>query len=193
MNKQYTNWIKKALLLLSFLSVFGIGLYRFCYYTEIPVVEHGPIFVYQKERDHDAIINLFERERFWLTVSDYDPVFMLKYMAPYKGLLHKDTLRVWVAREGDRFVGFTACYFEEPGIARILFLATEPEFRSKGYGKMLVKHALEQLHAMGAWKIKILTRNSNFPAQKIYPAVGFVETSRDQGDRGHVYYEYCFD
>jgi ribosomal protein S18 acetylase RimI-like enzyme len=192
MNKQYMNWIKTGLLGLSIVSICGIGLYRF--YSAIPtVIEQGPIFVYQKERDHDAIINLFERERFWLTLSDYDPVFMLKYMAPYKGLSFKGILHVWVVREGNQFVGFTACYFEEPGIGRILFLATEPEFRGKGYGKMLVKYALQELHTMGASKVKILTRNTNFPAQKIYSGVGFVETSRDQGDRGHVYYEYLFD
>jgi ribosomal protein S18 acetylase RimI-like enzyme len=193
MNKKYMNLLKAGLLGLGIVSFCGIGLYRFHYAVPTIVAQSGPIFNYQKDRDHDAIINLFERERFWLTVSDYDPVFMLKYMAPYKELSNKGLLHVWVAKKGDQFVGFTACYFQEPGIGRILFLATEPEFRGKGYGTMLVKHALQELHAMGAWKVKILTRNSNLPAQKIYSSVGFVETSRDQGDRGHVYYEYLFD
>lgn len=185
------NIAKISILCLGIAALCGIGLYRGYFYEPV-VINQGPIFVYQKDRDHDSIINLFERERFWLTVSDYDPVFMLKYMAPYKGLEYKDILHVWVARENNTFIGFTACYFEQPGIGRILFLATEPEFRGKGYGKMLVKHALQEFQKMGAWKVNILTRNTNFPAQKIYSGVGFVETSRDQGDKGHVYYEYIF-
>jgi ribosomal protein S18 acetylase RimI-like enzyme len=191
MSEKNRIYLKIALLGFGIALVGGVGLYR-TYYAVPVVVKQEPIFTYQKERDHDAIIKLFERERFWLTVSDYDPVFMLKYMAPYKEPSYKNILHIWVVREGDQFVGFTACYFEEPGIGRILFLATEPEFRGKGYGKMLVKHALQELHNMGASKVKILTRNINFPAQKIYSGIGFVETSRDQGDRGHVYYEYYF-
>ncbi len=192
MNKRFMNLIKMGILCSAVVALCAIGVYRGYFYESV-IVNQGPIFVYQKERDHDAIVNLFEKERFWLTVSDYDPVFMLKYMAPYKGLEYKDILHVWVARQDNKFVGFTACYFEQPGIGRILFLATEPDFRGKGYGKMLVKHALQEFEKMGAWKVKILTRNTNFTAQKIYSGVGFVETSRDQGDKGHVYYEYSFN
>lgn len=195
MNKKDMNWLKAGILGLSIGGFCGIGLYRFHYAVPTIVAQSGPIFNYQKDRDHDAIINLFERERFWLTVSDYDPVFMLKYMAPYKDFAHKDTMHIWVAREGDQFVGFTACYFylDKPGVGRILFLATEPAFRGKGYGKKLVQHALTEFKKMGAWKVEILTRNSNYPAQKVYTGLGFVEKSRDQGDRGHVYYDYFFD
>jgi len=195
MEQKSIRMTKKIVLWLAFLGIFtfiGGGIY---YYSRssVTVTDKGPISVYQAARDHDDIVALFELERFWLTVSDYDPVFMLKYMAAYKGLSYKDGLSVWVAREGDQFVGFTACYFEEPGVGRILFLAVRPEFRGKGYGSQLVKHALQELHKMGAFKVTILTRNSNLPAQKIYTTIGFIETSRDQGDRGHVYYHYLFN
>lgn len=179
-------------LLVGCLLVLGaVGFGSYYVYDSLAAHESGPIYNYDRARDHDDIIKLFELERFWLTVSDYDPVFMLKYMAPYKGAQHKNTLHVWVAREGKDFVGFTACYFENPTVARVLFLATNPEFRGKGYGRKLLQRAFVELKKLGADMITIVTRNSNIPAQSLYSHIGFVETMRDQGDSGHVYYEYA--
>jgi ribosomal protein S18 acetylase RimI-like enzyme len=181
---------KKYLLASAFIvSVCAVSAIYFFYPREQVTIQTGPIYTYDAARDHDDIIKLFELERFWLTVSDYSPTFMLKYMAPYKGIEHLNTLHVAVLRPDGIFAGFTA-YYKEDGHGRILFVATRPEFRGKGYGKMLVRHAIADFKKMGLDQVQLVTRTTNIPAQKVYTSLGFDETSRDHGPQGHVYYQY---
>ncbi|RTL06867.1 GNAT family N-acetyltransferase [Candidatus Dependentiae bacterium] len=148
-----------------------------------------PIYAYNKQRDYQDIINLFELERFWLTTTvDYSPNYMLDFMAPHKGSFYRGKLHVKVARPDNNFAGFTAFYMHDNKTGMILFLATRPEFRGKGYGKMLIMSAIEELKKMGAKKVNLVTRTTNLPAQHVYVSLGFDEITRDE--QGFVYYEY---
>lgn len=151
--------------------------------------EKGPIYSYNATRDHDDLLDLFELERFWLTSTpDYSPQFMLKYMTPNKDPKYRNALHISVMRIDGAFVGFTAYYMHNKDIGMILFLVTRPEFRGKGYGKDLIRHAIAELKKMGAQQVNLVTRTTNIPAQKVYTAVGFDEILRDE--QGYVYYEY---
>lgn len=148
-----------------------------------------PIYTYNKQRDYKDIVDLFELERFWLTTTtDYSPHYMLDFMAPHKGAFYRGKLHVHVARPDNVFAGFTAFYMHDTKTGMILFLATRPELRGKGYGKMLIISAIKELKKMGAKKVNLVTRTTNLPAQRVYVSLGFDEITRDE--QGFVYYEY---
>jgi ribosomal protein S18 acetylase RimI-like enzyme len=170
-------------LLIVFLGYFGASYWQ-NYKKEIV-----PVYTYDKTRDYQDIIDLFELERFWLTSTvDYSPQYMLDFMAPHKGAFYKNKLHIQVARPDKIFAGFTAFYMHDTKTGMILFLATRPEVRGKGYGKMLVRSAIKELKKMGAKKVNLVTRTTNIAAQRVYVSLGFDEITRDE--QGFVYYEY---
>ena len=161
----------------------GAGIF---YYLSIP---RGPIYDFDPARDTQDILQVFERDWYWLVSSDdYSPEFMLKYRAPGRNPLYIGRLRIKVLRKKDAFVGFTSYYMKTSDLGFLLFLAVDPEFRGKGYGDTLTRYALNDLIRMGTKRIRLVTRTDNIPAQKLYSRMGFRETSRD--DEGFVYFEY---
>lgn len=179
--------LKKRILLATVCSLFITVSCSLFYYTHKKTA--SPVYTYNKQRDYQDIVDLFELERFWLTTTvDYSPNYMLDFMAPHKGAFYRGKLHVKVARPDNAFAGFTAFYMHDNKTGMILFLATRPEFRGKGYGKMLIMSAIQELKKMGAKKVNLVTRTTNFPAQHVYVSLGFDEITRD--DQGFVYYEY---
>ena len=167
-------------------TIIGLGSFVAWRYFNI---EQPVVSVYNKVRDYQDIIDLFELERFWLTSTpDYSPYYMLEYMTPNKKIQYRGMLHIYVARPEEKFAGFTAFYMLDKNTGMILFLATRPEFRGQGYGKLLIKAAIEGLKKLGAKKVNLVTRTTNIPAQKVYVGVGFDEILRDED--GFVYYEY---
>ncbi len=164
-------------------SVLSIGI---IYHLWLP---RGPIFEFDPARDTQPILNIFERDWYWLLSSeDYSPEFMLKHHAPNRNPLYMGRLRIKVMRQHDTFAGFVAYYMKTSNVGFILFLAVEPKFRGKKYGAQLSQYALNDLIRIGAKRIMLVTRTSNLPAQRVYNELGFIETSRD--DEGYVYFEY---
>jgi ribosomal protein S18 acetylase RimI-like enzyme len=181
----------RKILLIVLLALTGGGIaYYYSHQTNATQVktQQGPIFDYDDATDRKDIVNFFTTERHWLLWpgSDFDPEFMLTYKAPDKNPLYIGKLIVKVLREDNKFAGFICYYKKTLTEGMILFLAIKPEFRNKGYGKKLVLYALDDFKRMGMAKVTLLTRTVNYPAQKVYTSLGFVETSRDDGA---VYYE----
>jgi ribosomal protein S18 acetylase RimI-like enzyme len=180
--------IKKLLLGIGIIVAIGAGFSY--YYFSIP---RGPIYEFNAQRDTKAIVDLFERERYWVTaVPDSSPEFILKYRMPHKSPLYAGKLQIKVLRENNVFVGFITYYMDvlEKNIGHIFIMAVESAFRGKSYGKKLLQFALNDLKSMGAKVVKLVTRTTNIPAQKLYTSAGFVETLRTED--GFVYYEYRF-
>lgn len=176
-------WKKRHISAAIFTLFIGAGIF---YYLSIPC---GPIYDFDPARDTQDILQVFERDWYWLVSSDdYSPEFTLKYRAPSRNPLYIGRLRIKVLRENDDFVGFTAYYMKTSDLSFLLFLAVNPEFRGKGYGDALTRYALNDLISMGTKRIRLVTRTDNIPAQKLYSRMGFRETSRN--DEGFVYFEY---
>jgi ribosomal protein S18 acetylase RimI-like enzyme len=149
----------------------------------------GPIYDYDEGKDKAGIVALFEKDRYWLTSSSTTSIeHMLKYRSVGNSLTSRSQLVFKVLREDGKFAGFTAYFMKNKHVGQILFLAVDYEFRGKGYGMMLTKYAIKELKWMGAQEIILVTRTTNFPAQKVYETVGFRETSRDSN--GYLYYAY---
>ncbi|MDX1358780.1 MAG: GNAT family acetyltransferase [Clostridia bacterium] len=52
-------------------------------------------------------------------------------------------------------------------------LAVLPEFRGRGHGEKLVKHALDVLKELGAPKVNLLIRPTNLKVRAFYEKLGF--------------------
>lgn len=151
----------------------------------------GPIYDFDPSRDTQEILNIFDRDWYWLVASErdeYSPEFTLKYRAPNRNPLYLGRLRIKVLREQSTFVGFAAYYMKTPDHGQLLFLAVNPEFRGRGYGEKLTRFALDELIRMGAKRVELSTRTDNISAQNLYKRIGFKETWRD--DEGFMYFEY---
>jgi ribosomal protein S18 acetylase RimI-like enzyme len=55
----------------------------------------------------------------------------------------------------------------------IYYLAVQPEFQGKGYGKLIVKHAEDSLKIRGCPKIDLMVRNTNQKVIEFYQKIGF--------------------
>lgn len=144
-------------------------------------------------RDKEGLQNIFKNN--WKALTGED-LFCPEYV---QGLMHNrkldktmpsiGLLDIKVVIENDKLAGFTAYYMEtlEKGI--VLFLAVENDFRGKGYGKILMQHAMRDLLSKGSRSIGLWVSETNFPAKKIYEGLGFCETCVRKGNV--LYLEYC--
>jgi len=55
------------------------------------------------------------------------------------------------------------------------YLAVDPDFRQKGYGRQLVQEAANRLHDLGCPKINIQVRKKNVSILSFYRKLGFVD------------------
>jgi ribosomal protein S18 acetylase RimI-like enzyme len=148
----------------------------------------GPISDFNPLTDMQPVLAIFNKDFDWLTANkDSSPAFMFRNRTYDNNPIHFGMLKIKVLREGDKIAGFTSYYMEQHQQGRILFVAVGHEFRGKGYGKLLTQYAMNELFKMGADHLALWTRVDNFPAQKIYKGLGFVEVF-DSGD-GFVFFE----
>jgi ribosomal protein S18 acetylase RimI-like enzyme len=179
------NRIRKLLIIASIaLAVCG-GFGAYYYHTK----EQGPIYDFNIATDMQPVLDIFYKDFDWLTANkDCSPAFMFKNRTYDNNPMHFGSLRIKVLRENDKVAGFTAYHMEGSQQGRLLFLAVDRDFRGKGYGKILAQYALKDLAKMGAQHFALWTRTDNFPAQKIYKELGFVEVFDD--GQGFVFFEY---
>lgn len=147
------------------------------------------ILDYNAERDKEAIKQLFKDNWYWLIAGDeYDIDYFLdtkspsKYQPEYHG---KMQIKVMRTKDG-RFVGFVSYFKKNFFKGDLRFVAVKKDFRGHGYGKQLTKYATDALFDMGVARVKLVTRTTNFAAQKVYKSLGFTETFREGG---YVYFE----
>ncbi|CAN5159630.1 hypothetical protein BH09DEP1_BH09DEP1_4290 [soil metagenome] len=175
--------IAAVLVLLSF------GASVFYYYAPQPVfAAASPISDFQDERDTQDVLNLFEKDRYWLISSeDYDPSYALKTRSPNKrDNRYFGKLNIKVLREDSKFVGFVAYYMKNFFLGQLLFVGVNPDFRGKGYAQKLMQYAIDDMKKQGASMISLVTRTSNLAAQAVYKKLGFSVTHEEDG---FVYFE----
>lgn len=151
-----------------------------------------PIYDFEYSRDTESILEMFKKDWYWLDASfeHYTPeaiIYKFKNRTPHINPMYAGTMRIKVLREQDQLVGFITYHKEGADSGRILYLSVKSEMRGKRYGEVLARYAIDDLIAMGAKKIRLVTRTDNEAAQKLYKRLGFVETSRSDG---FVNFEY---
>ena len=85
--------------------------------------------------------------------------------------------RIWIAECGGGFAGCAALVRQTPGKACIRWLITEPIFRGRGLGKMLLKKAVNfgmerKYKSVFLWTLSDLTH-----AQNLFACCGFEKTA----------------
>ena len=143
---------------------------------------------YEVARDYKQAIELFERNRYWLTADPKSPVeYSFSTLSPNKDPRYRGTMTIKVLRNNGDLVGFIAYYMKSPVFGFVLYVAVDERYRGKKLADKLMKHALDDLISRGAQRIELITRPTNISAQRVYERIGFHELGRDNT---YVFYEY---
>lgn len=166
-----------------FLGLVAAGTYYFYQNREKDV-----ILDFDAARDTAFILDSFKRDWYWLVEGDdYSPEYMLKNRSSSQKSEHKGNLTIKVGYHGKKPVGFVIYFMKNFYLGDLRFIDLDPEFRSKGWAYKLLDYAVKDFIKRGSAKIELVTRTTNYPAQKLYTRYGFREISREDG---FVYYEY---
>ncbi len=94
----------------------------------------------------------------------------IAYSAAYKN--HK----LFVEMEGDRAVGLLDLSVDKKkGDYNIEIVLIDRRYQGKGFGKFMLRFAVDYLKKAGAKKLSIGVNRFNVPAQRLYKSVGFKE------------------
>ncbi|MGB8366855.1 MAG: GNAT family N-acetyltransferase [Candidatus Babeliales bacterium] len=183
---QQKSWKKKSIVL----GIIAAIIFGIFYYIS---GDGHPIYDFDETRDMQEILQIFDDDWYWLIESeDYSPEFMLTHRAPNKDPMYVGSLHIKVLREKNKLAGFAAYYLKKKGLYQLLFLAVNKNFRGKGYGEQLLCYALKDAKKLGANQVRLVTRSTNFPAQRLYKRVGFKQVDvREDGK--FIYFEYGLD
>ncbi len=161
-----------------FLVIGAIG-FSYYYYS---MSHYTGIVEYKKSRDKVAIVELFNKNWYWL-VSEYtknfSPDYMLDHRAHDKGPEYYGQVSIKVMLQDGRPVGFISYYKKKFYEGFIWFLAVDQAVRNKKYGQQLLQYTLDDLAKQGVKYVRLITRTTNYPAQAIYKKFGFREFGRD--------------
>lgn len=156
-------------------------------------LQKGSAGPYIDARDREDVIKVFTDNYYLLNCNPYEwalPEFLSQLDAETRPDSERpyNTLRFSVYRKGGKTIGFVAynLLIENMREGKLLYLAVDKDARGQGVGSALIKEAIRQLRAHGAQLIKVVTTTNNKITQKLYPAIGFKEVSRDLE---YVYYE----
>lgn len=86
----------------------------------------------------------------------------------------------WVARQGERVVGFSLVLFA-PDIAHLLLIAVSPDAQRKGVGYALLRHCEQETLRRDLPALMLEVRPSNEQAVAFYRNRGFVHTGTRKG------------
>ena len=177
---------KLGLLLGALLIIAGIGfwVYQGSFYTMQVKNLHG-IIDFDYERDRDFILDIVDKNLYWLiddvSVPNFSVEYMMRYLTTNSNPSTAGRLTIKVLYEHGEPAGFNAYYMKHFYLGMLRFVVVLEKFRSKGYGKKLVDYALQDLQSRGAAKVRLVTRTSNIPAQKVYKASGMHVTEQEEG------------
>lgn len=99
------------------------------------------------------------------------------------GHLRDGTSAIYIARDGERAIGFVQIfsYVSTVWLAPTLILEdlfVEPEARGGGVATMLLERALEHARSVGAAGMFLETAHDNATAQRVYERCGWVREGR---------------
>lgn len=139
---------------------------------------------YDPDKDFVALVNLINANMFWLSENpDFSAEKFLSMRAPNWDPSRKGQTTISVLEAGGSTAGFVSFHKKGPTHGYIWLLAVDQNFRRRGFGEMLLNHALNQLKKQGAQYVTLTTRMAKTPAISLYQKAGFVEQGREV-DRG---------
>ena len=82
---------------------------------------------------------------------------------------------VLIGRDGDAIVA-TAMAGHDGHRGWVYYVATDPERRSRGYGRVIMNAAEDWLRAAGMAKVQLMVRRENAKAGAFYQSIGYAES-----------------
>ena len=121
-------------------------------------------------------------KNFWhalnITVADDQQQFVLENKSSIAMALMFKTKKAFVELEGNRAVGLLVLDIDKKkGYYHIDIIQIDKRFQGRGYGKIMLKWAVDYLAAAGAKELAIGVNRFNYGAQKIYMDAGFTPKS----------------
>lgn len=98
----------------------------------------------------------------------------------------------WCLIEDDKMIGTIAIQMIDDAdlIVELKRMFVLPEYQGKGYGRLLLEHAVKCARAQPYKKICLDTRKQFSVAQHLYRSVGFQETDRyNDNEHAELYFE----
>ncbi len=178
----------RNILILTFLALAGSGSYYYSFVRFHVASDGFYVAPYDRTRDRAFIFDEFKAHWSLLQMNaTYDIDFMLEKKAPNtREPLYYGKMPTMMLCHDNKPVGFITYYMRTPYQGEILFLDIANEYQGKRLGEKLLRHAFSELKKQGAQVVKLFTRSTNFPAQKLYKRVGFVECEK-VGDVGFYF------
>ncbi|MCA9770151.1 N-acetyltransferase [Candidatus Dependentiae bacterium] len=180
--------IKAILLVVAIMLGGGISYYY--YHQKNNHVYAHSIIDFDYNRDAQDIMQLMKDNWYWLIaetkkdapadLSKFNVEHMLRTKSPndynpeYFGKLN-----IRVMRDKEGFKGFVAYYKKSFYKGQLLFIAVSKQFRERGYGKILAQYVLDEFKRMGVFRVRLITRVDNLPAQAVYKKLGFKQVWTD--------------
>ncbi|CEG24106.1 putative N-acetyltransferase YvbK [Planococcus massiliensis] len=118
-----------------------------------------------------------------LAKSEAPPMDLLLEADPSEKMvrLYLDEGQCYVAEVNSRVVGVYVLMPLSEAAAEIKNIAVAETERGKGYGKRMIKHALDEARKAGFRHVEIGTGNSSFEQLALYQKCGFRMKSIDRG------------
>jgi ribosomal protein S18 acetylase RimI-like enzyme len=91
----------------------------------------------------------------------------------------RDPSGIFVAEDDGKIIGYITTWQDrEAGIGHIPNIAFLPQYRGRGLGRTLIRHALEHFQRSGLSHAKIETLVQNEVGNHLYQSIGFREVAR---------------
>lgn len=101
-----------------------------------------------------------------------------------KKFIREDDCYGFIAKEGDRIVGFATAYtLLKPDGRKAFYLDAidvMPEYQGKGYGTKLTEFARDWAKSIGCYEMFLITNRGNKSACKCYEKAGGVNHAQDE-------------
>ena len=132
------------------------------------------------------------KENMWdamnIKVADDQHAYVLEVKASMIMALLNTSKKAYVQMEGHRAVGLLVLDMDKKkNYYNIDIIQIDKRYQGRGYGKMMLKYAIDTLIKSGAKELEIGVNRFNYAAQKIYMDAGFVAKSVfDEGMTLHM-------
>lgn len=178
------SFLKKIGIVLGLGTFICTGGIAFYHYARPQTV----ILDFDEQRDTPFILESFKRDWYWLVEGfDYSPEYMLHHRASSKNPQTIGNLTIKTAYQEGKPVGFVIYFKKNFYLGDLRFIDVNPEFRSKGWAYKLLDYAVKDLIKQGCIRVKLVTREVNYAARRLYTRYGFEETRQQDG---FAYFEY---
>jgi len=184
---------KKLLIYIGIVSFIGYGILKFGFtFKNSSNLPYG-IRPYNAAIDKPAIHKMFNEDWYWM-LSDYSIQngYSIDFMLDNNSSVQyekRHDLTFKICQEEDRVVGFSAYSKKSLFIGHILFIIVDQSARKKGYARLLVKDALQDLFAQGCIKVTLDTRTGNKRARALYTSLGFTLLEEDENYVHFAFYK----